>query len=227
MITEETKDQTEIKIEDDSAEDPGTKGPESGAGREDADTKQAGAGRGTDGASEEADPNQSESGSEKSPETGGDQGNEPGDKSDEPGSSSPEEDEELSARYMRLAADFQNYKRRVEKEKTDIYAYANEQLVTQLLDVMDNFERALEAETTDEGFSEGMKLIFQQLTAVLERAGLEEIKAQGEDFDPNYHNAVLTGDDPDYESGKVTQVMQKGYTLKGKVIRPSMVKVNN
>ena len=75
--------------------------------------------------------------------------------------------------------------------------------------------------------SEGMEMIFKQLTGVLEKAGLEEIKALGEDFDPNFHNAVMMEDNDQYDSGKVTEVMQKGYTLNSKVIRPSMVKVNN
>jgi molecular chaperone GrpE len=136
-------------------------------------------------------------------------------------------DEDESARYMRLMADFQNYKRRVEKDKSDIYAYANEKLVTQLLEVLANFERALEHECADENYAAGMDLIFKQLTDVLSKSGLEEIKALGEDFDPNFHNAIMTEDNPDYESGKVTGVMQKGYMLNSKVIRPSMVKVNN
>lgn len=140
---------------------------------------------------------------------------------------SAEEDEALNTKYMRLMADFQNYKRRVEKEKSDIYAFANEKLVSEQLAVIDNFERALMVETADTGFAEGMKLIFKQLTDVLEKAGLEEIKAHGEDFDPNFHNAVMTEDNPEFESGKVTEVLQKGYMLNKKVIRPSMVKVNN
>ena len=138
-----------------------------------------------------------------------------------------EEDEVLNTKYLRLMADFQNYKRRAEKEKGDIYAYANEKIVVELLDVLDNFERALQHEAADESFAEGMRMIFKQLTDVLEKSGLEEIKAQGEEFDPNFHNAVMTEDNPDYESGKVTAVLQKGYLLNKKVIRPSMVKVNN
>lgn len=138
-----------------------------------------------------------------------------------------EEDEALNTKYLRLMADFQNYKRRAEKEKGDIYAYANEKLVTQLLDVIDSFERALLHQSADESFAEGMRMIFKQLTGVLEKAGLEEINALGEDFDPNFHNAVMMEDNADYESGKVTEVMQKGYLLNKKVIRPSMVKVNN
>ena len=138
-----------------------------------------------------------------------------------------EEDEAVNTKYLRLMADFQNFKRRVEKEKSEIYAYANEKLVSQLLDVIDNFERALLHEEADDSYVEGMKMIFKQLTGVLEKAGLEEINALGEDFDPNFHNAVMTEDNDDYDSGKVTEVMQKGYLLNKKVIRPSMVKVNN
>jgi molecular chaperone GrpE len=122
-------------------------------------------------------------------------------------------------------ADFQNYKKRVEKEKKDLYSYANENLVTELLAVLDNFERALEQEAGDQGFKEGMDMIFKQLSDVLAKSGLAEIPALGEDFDPNFHNAVMTEETEEYESGKVSCVMQKGYTLNGKVIRPSMVKV--
>ena len=135
--------------------------------------------------------------------------------------------EEESARYMRLMADFQNYKKRVEKEKSDIYSYANEKMATELLTVLDNFERALDHECSDEGFKEGMDMIFKQLFDALGKAGLAEIPALGEDFDPNFHNAVMTEDTDEYDSGKVSGVLQKGYTLNGKVIRPTMVKVAN
>ncbi len=141
-----------------------------------------------------------------------------------------ESQEDGERKYLRLMADFQNYKRRVEKEKKDLYAYANEKVMVGLLEVMDNFERALEqnanaAEGGCAGFVEGMEMIFKQMVNVLEKEGLKEIKALGEDFDPNVHNAVMTEETEEYESGKVSGVMQKGYTLNGKVIRPSMVKV--
>ena len=135
------------------------------------------------------------------------------------------EEEELNTRYLRLAADFQNYKRRVEKEKSDIYAYANEKIVVELLDVIDNFERALEHSNDSEGFSEGMNMIYKQLKGVLEKSGVEEMNATGEPFDPNLHHAVLTENSVEYESGSVTMVLQKGYLLNKKVIRPAMVKV--
>ena len=136
-------------------------------------------------------------------------------------------DDDMANKYVRLMAEFQNYKKRVSKEKDDLRSYANENLVLSLLEVLDNFERALKHDADDEGFVAGMQMIFKQMIDKLNKAGLEEIKALGADFDPNFHNAVLTGDDPQYESGKVTDVMQKGYTLNGKVIRAAMVKVNN
>lgn len=156
-------------------------------------------------------------------DAGAEQGEE---KTEEPGQQT-EEDEALNAKYMRLMADFQNFKRRAEKEKSDIYAYANEKIVLQLLDVIDNFERGLQVECADEGYTKGMNMIFKQFMDVLEKSGLEEVAAQGEDFDPNFHNAVMTEDNDEYESGKVTEVLQKGYLLNKKCIRPSMVKVNN
>lgn len=138
----------------------------------------------------------------------------------------PKEEEELNLRYLRLAADFQNYKRRVEKEKSDIYAYANEKIVVELLDVIDNLERALDHSTAGlESFAEGMNMIFKQFKGVLEKSGVEEMVAVGDQFDPNFHHAVLTENSVEYESGKVTQVLQKGYLLNKKVIRPAMVKV--
>lgn len=136
------------------------------------------------------------------------------------------EEEEINTRYLRLAADFQNFRKRVEKEKSDIYAYANEKIVVELLDVIDNFERALEhSGDSSDSFSEGMNMIFRQFKGVLEKSGVEEMNAIGEQFDPNFHHAVLTENSSEYESGEITQVLQKGYMLNKKVIRPAMVKV--
>ncbi len=135
--------------------------------------------------------------------------------------------EEGDARYLRLAADFQNYKKRVEREKSEIYSYANEKIALDIIEVMDNFERALEhsEECADKQFAEGVEMIYKQLKGVLDKNNIVEIKAEGEDFDPNFHNAVISEENPDFESGKVIQALQKGYTLNDKVIRPSMVRV--
>ena len=133
---------------------------------------------------------------------------------------------DMNAKYVRLMADFQNQKKRFEKEKADIYQFANEDIVKSLLEVIDNFERALDASQDDGSkFREGMEMIFKQLMGALEKAGVSEIKALGEEFDPNFHNAVMMEETDEYESNKVSGVMQKGYTLNSRVIRPSMVKV--
>ncbi len=152
---------------------------------------------------------------------------EAGEESEEPAKEVSKEEEALSQKYMRLAADFQNFKRRTEKEKTDIYQYANEKIALDIIEVMDNFERALAhiEDVQDKGFAEGMEKIYKQLSGVLDKNNIIEIKAEGEEFDPNFHNAVMTEENPDFENGIVIQAMQKGYTLNGKVIRPSMVKV--
>ena len=137
------------------------------------------------------------------------------------------EKEDGDAKYLRLAADFQNFRRRVEKGKSDIYAYANEKIALDIIDVMDNFERALQhsEECADKQFVEGIGKIYKQLKSVLDKNNIVEIKAEGEDFDPNFHNAVTSEENSDFESGKVIQALQKGYTLNDKVIRPSMVRV--
>ena len=137
-----------------------------------------------------------------------------------------EEDEALETKYMRLMADFQNFRKRTEKEKSDIYLYANESIVLKLLNVLDSFERALEhKDNPDEAFADGMEKIFKQLKDVLTEHHVEEIDALGREFDPNYHNAVVMEAKEGYESNTVCEVLQKGYTLNGKVIRPAMVKV--
>ena len=137
------------------------------------------------------------------------------------------EKEDGDAKYLRLAADFQNFRRRVEKEKSDIYAYANEKIALDIIDVMDNFERELQhsEECADKQFVEGIGKIYKQLKSVLDKNNIVEIKAEGEDFDPNFHNAVTSEENSDFESGKVIQALQKGDTLNDKVIRPSMVRV--
>ncbi len=157
--------------------------------------------------------------SESEPESGTDEaGKETG---------SEEEDEDLKTKHLRLMADFQNYKRRSEEAKTMSYSHGKEDLLTDLLPIIDNFERALESEDDGGNFKEGMEMIFKQLMDILERTGLKEIEAKGKEFDPNYHNAVMTEDSDEYESNYVSEVLQKGYTFKDKVIRPSMVKVTN
>lgn len=134
--------------------------------------------------------------------------------------------EDLNNRFLRLQADFVNFKGRAEKEKESIYSYASEDILNSMLPVLDNFERALSSSTdTEDGFYKGMEMIYDQLIKVLNENGLEEIEALHEKFDPNYHHAVFQEESDEYEEGTIIEVFQKGYKLKDKVIRPSMVKV--
>lgn len=126
---------------------------------------------------------------------------------------------------QRTAAEFMNYKKRVAKEKQDLTTFANEKIITELLIVLDNFTRAIESEKDNETpFFTGVEMIRKQLEDTLVKNGLEELNPLGEDFDPNYHHAVMQGDGD--EPNKVIEVLQKGYKLKERVIRPAMVKVS-
>lgn len=136
---------------------------------------------------------------------------------------------ELEERLLRISSDFQNFRKRVEKEKVDIYAFANEKLICELLPVMDNFERAVLSAERESGISEkllkGIEMVYRQLTEVLASNGVERIEALGQAFDPNVHHAVMQEELEEADSETVTEVFQTGYRLKSKVIRPSMVKV--
>nr|WP_312667697.1 nucleotide exchange factor GrpE [Tissierella praeacuta] len=134
--------------------------------------------------------------------------------------------EELNNKLLRLQAEFVNFKKRTEKEKESTISYALESFVCSLLPIIDNFQRAMESEDNKEsGFYQGIEMIYQQLMKVLNENNIEEIKSLGENFDPNFHHAVFMEESDEYEEGKITEVLQKGYMLKDKVIRPSMVKV--
>jgi grpE len=133
---------------------------------------------------------------------------------------------EKSDRILRLQADFENFRRRTAKEKEELTAVITQNMLTDLLPLLDNFERAMMVEQTDiEAFQKGMEMIFTQLREVMEKHGLEKIEAEGQVFDPNLHQAVMRVENPDVEDGMITQVLQQGYRAKGRVIRPSMVQV--
>lgn len=134
--------------------------------------------------------------------------------------------EELTDSLLRLQADFTNYKNRIKKERENIYSYAIEDLINQLLPILDNFERALDSAEEEDGFYQGVKMIYEQFLEVLKNNGLSEIECKGEVFDPNLHHAVFVEETKDKEEGIILEVLQKGYTLNDKVIRPSMVKVS-
>ena len=134
--------------------------------------------------------------------------------------------QEKNDRILRLQADFENFRRRTAKEKEELAAVITQNLLTDLLPLLDNFERAMAVEQTDvEAFQKGVEMIFTQLREVMEKHGLEHIDAEGQSFDPNVHQAVMRVENPDVEDGTITQVLQKGYQAKGRVIRPAMVQV--
>ena len=133
--------------------------------------------------------------------------------------------EELNNRLLRLQADFVNYKNRAIKDKESTTLYATEDLMNQLLPILDNFDRAIQSAEEEDGFYQGVKMIYDQFVEVLNDNGLKEIQCLGKSFDPNLHHAVLMEEAKDSEEGTILEVFQKGYTLNDRVIRPSMVKV--
>lgn len=131
---------------------------------------------------------------------------------------------EINDKYVRLQAEFQNFKKRSEKERSNLYKFANEKLFVDLLPLMDNIERALAStEAGSEGIVEGLKMIKKSFDDVFEKNDVKAIKSLGETFDPELHHAVMS-DGQDSEI--VSEEYQKGYTLNEKVIRHSMVKVS-
>ncbi|HBW37611.1 nucleotide exchange factor GrpE [Desulfosporosinus sp. BICA1-9] len=131
---------------------------------------------------------------------------------------------------LRMQADFDNYRKRTQKEKTEIIKYASERVVGELLPVLDNFERAVSAAQINPdfaAFSQGVEMILRQLQTALSKEGLKAIEAVGQPFDPNLHDAVLRVESEEHPENTVVDELQKGYYLKEKVLRPSMVKVSN
>jgi molecular chaperone GrpE len=131
------------------------------------------------------------------------------------------------ARYQRLAADFENYKRRTRQELADRTQYANEELLRRLLPILDNFRRALEhaPDGIDKNWFEGIKLVARQFEDVLQAQGLSTIPAVGEKFDPTQHEAIAREETDEHEEGTVVEEMQPGYRLHNRVLRPTLVKV--
>lgn len=133
---------------------------------------------------------------------------------------------DLQTKLVRLQADFQNYKKRVEKEKDDLVSIGVVSIANEILPVIDNFERALEHEGDSTSFKEGMELIYEGLKNALKAKGIVELKALGEDFNPDFHQAVSMGHNDEYKENQVIEVLLKGYEYNGKVIRHAMVIVN-
>lgn len=139
-----------------------------------------------------------------------------------------DEKNQIEDRLLRLQAEFDNFKRRTEKERIAERKYKSQDIITELLPVLDNFERALNTEVTEEskGFVEGIQMVYNQFTEALKSQGVETIEAVDQEFDPNLHHAVMQVEDEAVASNVVVEELQKGFLLKDKVIRPAMVKVN-
>lgn len=127
-------------------------------------------------------------------------------------------------KMQRMQADFENYKKRSEKEKREFVKYANEGLILKVLEAYEDLERALEVKE-DKNLREGVELIYKKMTKILEDEGVEEIETEHQKFDPYKHEALMTENNEDYENNEIIQDLQKGYTLNSKVIRYSKVKV--
>lgn len=130
-------------------------------------------------------------------------------------------------KYLRLAAEYDNYRRRTAKEKDSIWNDAKADAAQAFLPVYDNLERALKQQTADEAFKKGVEMTMTQLKTVLEKLGITEIQALGQTFDPNLHNAVMHVEDENFGENTVCEVFQAGFMLGDKVIRFAMVKVAN
>ncbi|MFE4711349.1 MULTISPECIES: nucleotide exchange factor GrpE [unclassified Paenibacillus] len=137
--------------------------------------------------------------------------------------------DELQGRVLRVQADYDNFRRRTQKEKEELAQYATSKLINELLPVLDNFDRALAtapAGPETEAFTKGVNMIFRQLDVVLKSEGLTAMESVGQPFNPEYHQAIMQVESEEHEEGIVTEEVQKGYLLKDKVLRPAMVKVS-
>ena len=136
-----------------------------------------------------------------------------------------EQIEELTDRVKRQLAEFENFRTRSEKEKAQMYDMGAKTIIEKILPVVDNFERGLSGVQEGDAFGDGMKMVYKQLMTSLEEAGVKPIEAVGQEFNPDFHNAVMQVESEEYESGFVAQELQKGYMYRDTVVRHSMVAV--
>lgn len=138
--------------------------------------------------------------------------------------------EELNDKYMRIFAEFDNFRKRSEKEKAAMFEVGAKSIIEKILPIVDSFERGLSTLSEEEKgqpFADGMDKVYKQMVKALEEAGVTPIEAVGKEFDPNLHNAVMHGDDDQYGENIVSEEFQKGYMYRDTVVRYSMVKVVN
>jgi len=136
-----------------------------------------------------------------------------------------DENHELLDRLLRRQAEFENFRRRAEREKADILEFANTESVRAILPILDDFERALKTHTNDKVYARGMQLIYQRLADSLKKLGLEPITTKGQKFDPHVHHAVDMVETADVEEQTILDEYQPGYNFRGRLLRPAMVKV--
>jgi molecular chaperone GrpE len=132
---------------------------------------------------------------------------------------------DLHDRLLRTLAEFDNARRRVERERSDFLQFASMDLVREILPVLDDFDRALKVETADKSYAKGIELIYQRLSETLKKIGLEPIETEGRQFDPNLHQAVERVETEESEDQAILAEFQSGYNFRGKLLRPAMVKV--
>ncbi|MBQ7557769.1 MAG: nucleotide exchange factor GrpE [Lachnospiraceae bacterium] len=222
---EEAREETVKGLEEGSKKEAGeekekTDSPEKGDENKSADAEEA-------EGNENSDSKTDETGNENADETAdgstaeSETGEAPGDKRD--GIIA-----DLKDKFQRQLAEFENFRKRTEKEKNGMFEAGSRNVIEKILPVVDNFERALESPPEDEAskaFTEGVEMIYKQLMQELEKLGTERIDAVGKPFDPEFHNAVMQEPSEEYESGTVIKELQKGYTYHGTVVRHSMVSV--
>ena len=233
MATEDRKQEFEegkIHIEEASPENPAEEAPaeeETSAAEENESAEEAAEAAGEDGPEETPEEDNRESGDE---EKGGRIRGRFGRKDKKELARKDAEIADLKDRYMRTLAEYENFRKRTEKEKADIYSFAVRDVMGRILPVLDNLERGVAAvpeDSKDDPFASGMEKILRQFEKALDDIGVKPIEAAGKTFDPNFHNAVMHVDDESLGANVVAEELMKGYTYRDSVVRHSMVKVAN
>lgn len=228
QVTEETKDAVDQAAENaGNSETAAGKQEDVAASSDEANSKENAAGETAESSAEEGSKNDEvevdASGKDSGSKGGFFRKKEKKDKKDE-------KIEELTDRVRRQMAEFDNFRKRTEKEKSQMFETGAKSIIEKILPVIDNFERGLSALTEEEKgspFADGMEKVYKQMMIVLSDAGVKPIEAEGKEFDPNFHNAVMHIDDENFGENIVAEEFQKGYTYRDSVVRHSMVKVAN
>ncbi|MEE8836283.1 MAG: nucleotide exchange factor GrpE [Eubacteriales bacterium] len=230
-MTEEEKKKAEGQASSGEDQKVNTAEPEDRAEKAGKGTAEESAGSRTDGTEEQKAGKKAENKKKASGDAGKEETGSSGQSADEDKKEKKDKKDEkiaeLTDRLQRQMAEFDNYRKRTEKEKAAMYDMGAGDAVAKILDVVDSFERGLKNADTNDPFVDGMSKVYRQLEKALTDLGVTAIEAEGKEFDPNLHNAVMHEENPDVGENIVTQELQKGYKFKDTVIRHSMVKVAN